>query len=236
MISRQAVSLFACAFVALAATRAAAQDDSRVRSLFYDRAAIVAVAGSEGFQSTIQFGDDEKIENVAVGDSLAWQVTPNKRANLLFLKPILANARTNMTVVTDRHVYLFDLLPSSRTAPLLYSLRFTYPDPPKPPPPPIIVPPQFNFDWTAKGAQKLFPAQMFDDGHALYLAWAKGATLPAMFEIGPDGSEGPVNYAMRGETFVIEGMPHQIMLRSGDDKAVLTGAVRTALAAQGTGH
>ncbi len=41
----------------------------------------------------IEFGHGERIENVAVGDSSAWQVTPNKRANLLFLKPLFGKAQ-----------------------------------------------------------------------------------------------------------------------------------------------
>ena len=38
--------------------------------------------GKAGIQSTIEFADDERIENVAVGDSNAWQITPNRRASL----------------------------------------------------------------------------------------------------------------------------------------------------------
>ena len=63
-----------------------------------------------GLQATVAFADNERIENVAIGDSNSWQVTPNKRANLLFVKPLAARARTNMTVVTDRHTYVFDLV------------------------------------------------------------------------------------------------------------------------------
>ena len=40
--------------------------------------------------STVEFAPDERIENVAVGDSGAWQVTPNKRGDHLFVKPLQA--------------------------------------------------------------------------------------------------------------------------------------------------
>ena len=48
--------------------------------------------------------------NVALGDAQLWQATPNKRSDLLFLKPAVRNGRTNMMVVTDRRRYAFDLM------------------------------------------------------------------------------------------------------------------------------
>ena len=94
---------------------------------------MVRIDGRAGVQATIVFAEDEHIENVAIGDSNSWQVTPNKRANLLFVKPLAARARTNMTVVTDRHRYFFDLV-AAPAGNALYVLRFTYPDEPKPAP------------------------------------------------------------------------------------------------------
>jgi hypothetical protein len=43
-----------------------------------------------------------------------WQITPNRRASLLFVKPLPGAHRTNMTVVTDKRTYLFDLVPAIR--------------------------------------------------------------------------------------------------------------------------
>ena len=56
-------------------------------------------------------------------------------AILLFVKPLTASARTNMTVVTDRHTYFFDLVAASSATPV-YALRFTYPEELKPAAPP----------------------------------------------------------------------------------------------------
>ena len=73
--------------------------------------------GKPKVQATIRFAEDESIENVAIGDSNAWQVTPNKRANLLFVKPLLTRVSTNMTVVIDKRTYLFDLVASPAAQP-----------------------------------------------------------------------------------------------------------------------
>lgn len=117
------------AATAIAATltvaAAPASADERLKRHPFDPEEVVQLDGKLGVQATIAFGEGETIENVAVGDAAAWQITPNKRANLLFVKPLEAGARTNMTVVTDRHTYFFDLVASGTTEPV-YMLRFTY--------------------------------------------------------------------------------------------------------------
>ena len=203
----------------------------------YDPAKVYRVEGKPKVQATIRFGDDEAIENVAVGDSNAWQITPNKRANLLFVKPLLARASTNMTVVTDKHTYLFDLV-ASPTAQPLYVLSFKYPDPPKPKidasaqlaqaagadPEKVAVPDPalLNFAWAKFGNAKLLPANVFDDGEATFLSWPEGREVPAILITNSAGTEGPVNFAVRGDTIVVEGVPAKIVLRSGKNMAILT--------------
>ena len=118
-------SLVALALLALSAPALA--EDPRLVSRLYDESQVVLVEGRANVQTTIRFGEDELIENVAIGDSQAWQITPNKRANLLFVKPLADRAATNMTVITNRHTYLFDLVANPKNATPLYVLSFTYP-------------------------------------------------------------------------------------------------------------
>ncbi len=75
------------ALVLLAASCPTLAEDARIVETFYDAGKVVRIEGRTKVQATIQFAEDEHIENVAIGDSAAWQVTPNKRANLLFVKP-----------------------------------------------------------------------------------------------------------------------------------------------------
>lgn len=221
--------------------------DSRILWKEYDEAAVVTVPGRAGIQTTIQFEQGERIENVAIGDSAGWQVTPNRRADLLFLKPILPDSRTNMTVVTDRRTYLFDLTTGGKGGPL-YVMRFSYPQPFTPPapgvaeaPPPDItespaqtvdapapLPSDLNFAWERQGPEKMLPAQVFDDGHSTYLRWEAGAEVPAILVPGPDGMEGPANYAMRNDLIVLDGVPRRITLRNGKRTASLIPATQTA--------
>jgi type IV secretion system protein VirB9 len=226
-------------FLLLAAVMAApAHADPRITTHFYEPSSIVTLRGHAGIESTIAFAPDERIENIAVGNSATWQVTPNKRANLLFVKPVGARAHTNMTVITDQRTYLFDLVASTAAAPV-YMLRFSYPMPPKAPAPvavpiaepaPVVavaVPPQptpadLNFAWSSRGDKKLLPARLFDDGRSTYLEWPKDATLPAILVRDASGLEGPVNSTIQGQYIVVEGVPAQLVLRQGKQLATLS--------------
>ena len=115
--------------LALIAAPVAAQD-SRLVEVMYDEAKVVRIDGRVSVQASIMFNDDEVIENVAIGDSATWQVTPNKRANILFVKPLEPRASTNLTVVTSKRTYLFDLVATPNAKPL-YLMRFAYPDEPE---------------------------------------------------------------------------------------------------------
>ena len=227
------------AFLALAlfSTPALAQSDGRLQTVHYEADKVVSVKGRLGFQSMIEFGQGESIENVAVGDSAAWQVTPNKRANLLFLKPLMGKAQTNMTVVTDQRVYLFDLsvAPAGNTP--LYNLRFTYgaPRPTAPQqriaypqllanaaaPAPAVAHPKLNYDWKRKGDKEILPARYYDDGRALYLQWKAGAPMPALFERDQKGREGLINYRLQGQFIVVDEVPNTLVMRLGKKTAVL---------------
>ena len=234
--------LLAAALLALSTPALA--DDPRLVERVYDPAQVVTIQGKAGVQATIRFADGEHIENVAIGDSTTWQVTPNKRANLLFVKPLADRAATNMTVVTDRYTYLFDLVASPTHRTPLYVLSFSYPEaleearlaesgeaPVEAPtavelaaasdPYAVLDPAVLNHAWSSRGDRKLLPALIYDDGEATFLTWAEGTPLPAILVKDHEGTEGPVNFAVRGDVIVVDGVPREIVLRAGKDSATL---------------
>lgn len=217
----------------------AAAKDPRLSVRAYNPDEIVRIEGRLGVQASIAFADDEHIENVAIGDSTNWQITPNKRANLLFIKPTSLRARTNMTVVTDRYTYYFDLSASVAARPI-YVLRFTYPNDPKPAPvgagtltteeaQAITAPPSgqttdpaaLNFNWRTRGKAALLPSRVYDDGISTFLSWPVGAPIPAIQIRDETGTEGPVNFSVRGDVIVLDSVPDTVLLRNGRDLATL---------------
>ncbi len=234
---------------AMAFATPALADDARLVERLYSPDEVVRIEGKPNVQATIRFAENEQIENVAIGDSQAWQVTPNRRANLLFVKPLTPRGTTNMTVVTDRRTYLFDLVASPTARNPLYVLAFTYPDEPEDTqlaeagepgvdpavggpnalelaaaadPYAVADPAELNFAWAPRGERKLLPTRIYDDGEATFLSWPAGTPLPAILIKDHQGTEGPVNFAVRGEVIVVDGVPRELVLRSGKDAATLT--------------
>ena len=66
--------------------------DPRIHVVAYDPARWSSCTACWATSSPSSSTRQERIENVAIGDSLGWQVTPNRKANLLFLKPMAAPA------------------------------------------------------------------------------------------------------------------------------------------------
>jgi hypothetical protein len=108
---------------------------AHIRDVNYDPNAVIRLVGCIGFQTAVEFSADEHIENVGMGAASRWLVVPNKRADLLFVEPAVALTHSNMTVVTDRHRYYFELVSRDSNAchrgAVIYSLRLHYPVTPR---------------------------------------------------------------------------------------------------------
>lgn len=198
--------------------------DPHIQTVFYLPDQVIELKGAVGWQIMIEFGPDERIENVSIGDSTAWQVVPNKRARMLFLKPLSAKASTNMTVITTSRQYAFNLSVAARHTGTPWLLRFTYPPAPvvvvaeAPPPPPINL----NFAYRLAGDAGLLPARVWDDGRQTYFEFGEGVALPAIFAGGPKQDESLVNLAVRGRVVVVQQISDRFTLRSGKRVATVT--------------
>ena len=200
--------------------------DPRIRTIVYNPRQVVTVVGHLGYQIVVSFGAGERIENISVGDSLGWQVTPNKKADLLFLKPLDRLPSTNMTIVTNLRRYNFELVATAATTrrAQTYDIRFVYPNEelaaaalaaPEAPVSDATPPDDWNFAYSYAGSKALVPARVFDDGRFTYFQWPDNVDTPAVFALGADGKEALVNHVSRGRYFVVEQIAGQFVLRSG---------------------
>lgn len=203
--------------------------DSRIRTVRYSPNEVYQFIGHYGYQSTIEFEEEEKILTVSVGDSLAWMLNPS--GNRLFLKPIEQNALTNMTVITDKRSYLFELHASEtdsiRDSNMVFVLRFIYPQNDQgavdftqfePMPDIEREPERFNFNYTLRGSEYISPIRIFDDGEFTYFEFRDMNTeVPAFFTVDPTGNEALVNFRTRGSYIVVEQVVPMFTLRRGPD-------------------
>lgn len=103
--------------------------DSRIKTLVYSENEVYRLVLQYGYQTYIELPKDEEIQTVSLGDPYAWKMTP--AGNRLFIRPQEEAAHTNMTLITSKHAYQFDLqskMPDDTVdEDLAYVVRFYYP-------------------------------------------------------------------------------------------------------------
>lgn len=187
--------------------------DPRIQTVAYNADQVVLLQGAPGYLITVEFGADEAIENVAVGDSGAWQVTPNRRGDYLFVKPVQA-VSTNMTVVTSARTYLFELAPLYGPSPqMAYTVRFSYPGGETESVADEAPTAEAQGSYRLSGDKALRPSRIADDGRHTYIEWPRERTLPAVYALDSEGRESLVNGAMRDDLFVIDAVASKLVFR-----------------------
>ena len=212
---RLALLAFALAAAAPAAAQVRPQPgagDPRIQVVDYDPAQVIQIQAAPGYQVTLEFGSDEQIENVAVGDSGAWQVSANRAGGHIFLKPLQPIA-TNMTVVTSQRVYAFELVPLPGPSPdMAYWVRFRYPGaagPQQSASAELIVEGRYRLS----GESSLRPSRISDDGQHTYIEFPRDAAIPAIYAVDERGSESLVNGMMRDDLYVIDSVVQRLVFR-----------------------
>jgi type IV secretion system protein VirB9 len=188
--------------------------DPRIQTVPYDPDQVVLLQGAPGYQITVAFGPDEQIESVAVGDSASWQVTPNRRGDFLFVKPVRSGTGTNMTVVTSVRTYLFELAPLYGASPqMAYTVRFSYPGGQPDSVADEAPTADVQGSYRLSGARQLRPSRIADDGRHTYIEWPRDRALPAVYALDSEGRETLVNGAMRDDLFVVDSVASQLVFR-----------------------
>lgn len=212
-MKRLVLACFLLAAPAMAQVPQAAESvDPRLRTIEYDAGQVFRLRVATGYQSTIIFSPEERVENVGIGDSDSWQVTLNSRADALFLKPVRPNGATNMTVITDARVYSFELSSAhSPGADTPFTVRFlhsgTTVDTP-PPPTPLQA-----GRYRLSGARALRPVAISDDGVRTYIEWGDRQAIPAIFAIDEQGDELLVDGHVRDGFLVIDAVHRTLLFR-----------------------
>jgi type IV secretion system protein VirB9 len=237
-----AVSLLLAAGPAIAESLpSAGRYDGRMKQVAYNRSDVVKVIGHYGYSTDIEFAMGESVQNIAIGDSLAWEVAP--AGNHLFVKPREDDAVTNMTVVTNKRVYQFALDArhgsGSKDRSMYFQVRFSFPDEDaarakaeldarvakseairmqsalK------ITNLPTNWNYYACGTRTVRPTEVYDDGRFTFMRFPGAQEIPAIFTINADGSESIVNGAMSGDQYVVQITARRFVLRHGKSVACI---------------
>lgn len=186
------------------------------------------------FVCDITLEPGEAIQNVAVGDSVRWILSPATSGNAgdtphILIKPTDVNLSTNLIVTTNRRSYDMNLH-SVKSNPMMHvgfyypqNLSQAFPTPaPSPSPSPTdapLSPATLDFRYVATGEHKILPAHAFNDGKHTYLQFsALLAQMPVVLEVGPNGDQ-LINYRVKDTTtYVIDGVPDRVALVVGSGK------------------
>lgn len=207
--------------------------DSRIKTFVYSENDVFNLVAHYGYQSNIEFPSNEQIETISVGNRMGWQIVTAGRR--MFIRPTLANARTNMTVITSKHAYQFDLtaVPAvySPNEELAYVVRFYYPDDKKNT---IMQAPYAddvgysrgaavssdkvggNYNYSYSGDTSLAPVKVYDDGNATYFKFASNIDAPRISTLDSARHEIPVDLRKDGEFWVADAVAAQFVVRQGD--------------------
>jgi type IV secretion system protein VirB9 len=108
--------------------------DNRIREAIYNDKEVFRIVGVFRSATQIVFSPGERVEHVALGDTVSWEVAPAD--NSLFIKPRELAGSTNLIVITQSNsgsrTYTFEL--SARRGPIgpraadtFFKLVFRYP-------------------------------------------------------------------------------------------------------------
>lgn len=188
--------------------------DPHIQTVDYRPEQVVLLEAAPGYQVTIELASDEHVENVALGDSGAWQVTANRRGDRIFIKPVRGDASTNMLVVTDTRTYNFQLSALYQPGPATaWSVKFRYPalttDAGAGNTPAEKVVGRYK----VRGSAELRPSGIHDDGVHTYVEWPEDRALPAIYAINDHGKETLINGMMRDGRVVIDSIQDKLVFR-----------------------
>jgi type IV secretion system protein VirB9 len=187
--------LFVALFSGVSSAQTPLTTDSRIRTLVYNPNEVYELKFYYNYQSFVEFSDDEEIEMISIGEAFAWRLTPAGKR--LFIRPLEIAAHTNMTIITNKRTYHFDIRSSEfegkADEDLVYTIRFFYPQvgQPLPIPPQLAVP---------NPARKIIPKKPLV---AVIKTPFPGAridrSLPGAIERNPEEAELNFLYSMAGK-------------------------------------
>lgn len=199
--------------------------DSRIKTFIYSENEVFRLVVHYGYQTSIEFADGEEIQTISVGNNYAWQLTPVGRR--LFIKPLEENILTNMTILTNKRSYQFEvqskLLSYTIDEELVYVVRFFFPDADFDKTRPAIVSNEtkeiiptitpYNFNYSLTGPEAISPVKIFDDGVNTFFKFDdKLQVIPAIL-VKTEKGVLPLEPRKRGDYVIVNSIGKEFELK-----------------------
>jgi type IV secretion system protein TrbG len=179
-----------------------------------------------------------------VGDAVRWRISPaisgtdERKVTHLIVKPTEPGLDTNLVIPTDRHMYHLRLVSSVNR--YVSSVGFYYPEEQEQEwaaftrtsagndnaahgagDMPTVAVNRLNFDYrikVVKGKPSFKPLRAMDDGYHTYIAMNEDLPqqeAPALIGISHSGTEQMINYRLKGNIYIVDGIVFKLALVSG---------------------
>lgn len=209
--------------------------DIRIRNAVYDPNQVFIIETDLRFATTIHFERGERFDAVIAGDTESFEITPiTDLGNVVTIKPHVSRAVTNMTIITNRRTYSFELREGhiNGATGRFYEVRFSYPETARRR---VASATPKGFEAARNNAYKIAgegdfqPSSVYDDGRYTYFVFREGVRQPAIFKADAQGRERTVNWTQQGDVVRVLGVNEFWTLRIDDaalciaqDHSVLT--------------
>ena len=183
--------------------------DSRLKTVPFNEDDVVKIDTALGVHTLIILDPKEQYITHAFGDPEAW--TFGRKLNYVFIKPKEVLGDTNLSIVTDKRVYTFDVrfheIPYPTDARktfdkrMTFRVKFRYPEIEaaiaKKKMEEEKIKKQFadvrksgnNLDYNMNGDLAIAPVNVWDDGLFTKMKWKVGQDVPVIFYVNDDGEE-----------------------------------------------
>jgi type IV secretion system protein VirB9 len=190
------------ALAAPAAWASAREDEGPIRTVTYDPDEVVTIEGEVGVALHLVLEAGERYVTHAFGDGKAWDFAVH--GNHYFVKPVVADAASNLALVTDRRSYHLLLKLQKGGRPPALEVVFRYREkgrqahreatrrrevegalsaPSK----------ASNTQYSMSGDLDIAPVNAWDDRTFTYFRFAANRDIPAIYMVDADGEESIVN-------------------------------------------
>ena len=208
--------------------------DSRFKVFSYSPNTVFRMTVPYDTSTYFEFESDEAATNFSFNNQRqrAWDVVPSQ--NRLYIRPVESDADSQLTVMTNKRVYFFELFAKEpetkdifKDKDFTFYVKFYYPTAGDSDNikryatsilPNLNEADKYNFNYTLTGEDYMFPTKIFDDGRFVYFEFKeKGGVQPAIFSVDSSGFESIVNYRVIGPYVAVESIGARYTLRYGND-------------------
>lgn len=187
--------------------------DARVTHVAYNSTDVIRVHTNLRVNTAIELGNGERITQVLLGDSEAFEVEVLSNRETISIKPVIARGSSNMTVYTNRRAIAFYVTEGSSQK-QTFRVRVNFPNDKARPT--VAKTGLRDTGYEFSGNANFRPKSVWNDGANTFFEF-RNDTRPSIFRVNASGFEITTNVASRNRVVRVSGVHPEYSVRIGDE-------------------